>query len=201
MAAYIGVGQLVSAAEGETCSYEDALQKAKKAGDDTSSMEQAYQKYLADPTTEFLLNLRSQTNSYHVSGKAADNSLWLTAKSPYFGFNDMRWALKGVTDQSGYLSLNQNLFDYAMDIDVSDYGLDYHVPVGFISGSEDWTTPAECTESYYDSITAPEKQMDLIEGCGHYPQYEDTKAFCQSLREMLTVYCSREYMSKTDNSS
>jgi pimeloyl-ACP methyl ester carboxylesterase len=62
IAAYIGVGQIVSAAEGETRSYEDALQRAGNAGYDTSAMKQAYDEYLADRTVESLLNLRSQTN-------------------------------------------------------------------------------------------------------------------------------------------
>lgn len=184
VAAYIGVGQLVSAKEGETSSYEDALQIAKNAGDDTSSMEQAYQEYLADRTTESLLNLRSQTDRYHVSEKAGNNSSWLTVKSPYFGINDFRWVLKGMNTEE-FLAVNQNLFDYAMDIDVREYGLQYQVPVGFISGSEDWTTPVECIEEYFGSISAPEKQMSLIDGCGHYPQYEDTEAFCSTLLNML----------------
>lgn len=42
VAAYIGADQVVSPSEGETRSYEDALQRAEKAGEDTSSMEQAY---------------------------------------------------------------------------------------------------------------------------------------------------------------
>lgn len=184
VAAYVGVGQLVSAKEGEASSYENALQIAKNAGDDTSFMEQAYQEYLADRTTESLLNLRSQTDQYHVSEKADNNSWWLTVKSPFFGFDDFRWVLKGMnTDE--FLALNKNLFDYSMDLDVREYGLQYQVPVGFISGSEDWTTPVECTEEYFGSITAPEKQMSLIDVCGHYPQYEDTEAFCSTLQDML----------------
>lgn len=106
-------------------------------------------------------------------------------KSPYFGLDDFRWALKGTLNTNEFLKLNQNLFDYAMNADVRDYGMNYQVPVGFISGAEDWTTPAECTKEYYDSITAPEKRMNLIDGCGHYPQYEDTDAFCKTLCDML----------------
>ncbi|MGI6216507.1 MAG: alpha/beta fold hydrolase [Coriobacteriales bacterium] len=188
--AYIGVGQLLSAEESETSSYENALQIARNSGDDTSSMEKAYQEYLADRTTESLLNLRSQTDQYHVSEKADNNSSWLTVKSPFFGFDDFRWMLKGMNTEE-FLALNQNLFDYSMEIDVREYGLQYQVPVGFISGSEDWTTPVECTEEYFDSITAPEKQMELIDGCGHYPQYEDTEAFCNTLREMLDSFSSQ----------
>jgi pimeloyl-ACP methyl ester carboxylesterase len=191
VAAYIGIGQLVSAVEGETRSYEDALQNAVDAGDDISSLEQAYQEYLADRTMESLLNLRSQTSQYHVSEKAANNSLWLTLKSPYFGFDDLRWAVKTI-DVKKFLALNQNLFDYTLDIDVRSFGLVYQVPTGFISGEEDRTTPVECTEEYYDSITAPEKEMRLVEGCGHYPQYEDTEAFVRTLKEMLAAFSSQE---------
>lgn len=106
-------------------------------------MEGAYREFLASPTAESLLSLRAQTSTYHVSEKAGNNSLWLTAKSPYFGSDDLRWSLRGMLDQDGFLTLNQNLFGYAMSVNVTDYGLEYQVPVGFISGAEDWTTPVE----------------------------------------------------------
>ncbi|MBB5182157.1 pimeloyl-ACP methyl ester carboxylesterase [Catenisphaera adipataccumulans] len=88
-------------------------------------------------------------------------------------------------DTKSFIALNQKLLDHAMNIDVRKYGMKYQVPVGFISGSQDWTTPAECTQSYYDSIAAPAKQIKFIDGCGHYPQYEDTDIFCKTLRNML----------------
>lgn len=109
-------------------------------------MIKAYRKYLVKRTTESLLELRSQTSKYNVSDKADNDSLWLTVKSPYFGFYDLKWDLKGTFD----------------------------------------------TKEYYDSIKAPEKKMELMKGCGHYPQYEDTDAFCKTLKDMLDSFLSQD---------
>lgn len=184
VAAYIGVGQLVSF-DSEIYSYEDALQKAIANGDDTSAMEFAYQEFLDDKTLTSMLSLRSQVSRYHISEKADNNTPWHAIKSPYMGIDDIRWFLKQAGSTEGFIALNQNLFDYIMLVDVREYGMNYQVPVGFISGSDDWTTPVKYTSDYYDLITAPEKQIQLINGCGHYPQYEDPENFCEALETML----------------
>ena len=69
--------------------------------------------------------------------------------------------------------------------DVRSYGLTYQMPVGFISGADDWTTPVKYTEDYFNAISAPAKEMQLIEGCGHHPQYEDSVQFSLALGTML----------------
>lgn len=69
--------------------------------------------------------------------------------------------------------------------DIQDLGLDYQVPVGFISGSDDWVTPTKLSQNYYNQITAPQKQFVQLDGCGHSPQYDSPKEFCDILKGML----------------
>ncbi len=69
-----------------------------------------------------------------------------------------------------------------------DYGLEYQMPVGFISGAKDWTTPVKYTEDYFHAITAPKKNLQLLEDCGHQPQYDSPAEFSEILREMLDEY-------------
>lgn len=78
---YIGVGQMVSM-ESEIFSYRDALEKAKKKGDDTKAMEAAGQAFIQDKTMPNMINLRMQVNKYHKIPKCA-NQIWL-------GLADMR---------------------------------------------------------------------------------------------------------------
>ena len=57
VAAYIGVGQFVDI-ESDIYSYEDALDKAKAKGDDTTTLEEAYRKYSQDMTlTNMIITL------------------------------------------------------------------------------------------------------------------------------------------------
>lgn len=184
--AYIGVGQFVDF-ESETYSYQDALERAKEKGDDTAEMEAAYQKYVEDGTLLSMLNVRKYTGKYHVAEKSA-NTIWAGLASPYMGMDDFRWFFKQMGDMEKYLALNRRLFDLLLLTDLRDYGLEYQVPVGFISGADDWTTPVKYAEDYCNLIGAPSKKTAWIEGCGHAPQYDDSEAFCEALKGMLEEY-------------
>lgn len=184
VSAYIGVGQVVTI-ESDVYSYEDALQRAIAIGDDTQEMEAAYQKYIEDSSLINMMNLRNYTSNYHMAEKTA-NTIWEGITSPYMGIEDVRWFLLQAGNLEKYISLNGQLFDYIMETDVRDYGLEYQVPVGFITGSDDWTTPSKYAEDYYNIISAPQKQFSLVEGCGHAPQYDSPEEFCSILKSMLT---------------
>jgi len=183
VAAYIGVGQFVDI-ESDIYSYEDALKKAEEKGDDTSALKVAYQKYTENATLMNMMALRNLAYQYHKAEKEA-NTIWIGVSSPYMGFDDLRWFFKQMGDIEDYFALNQQLFDYIMEADVRDYGLDYQIPVGFISGSDDWTTPVKYSEDYYNSVSAPAKDFRLIDGCGHSPQYDSPKEFADALDTMI----------------
>lgn len=184
--AYIGVGQFVDL-ESDTYSYQNALEIAKEKGDDTSEMEAAFQKYLEDETLVNLMNVRNYTSKYHVAEKSA-NTIWEGIASPYMGVDDLRWFMKQMGDLGEYFELNKHLYDSLLVTDVRDFGLEYQVPVGFISGSDDWTTPVKYSEDYCNLISAPEKKTAWIDGCGHSPQYDDPETFCRELKSMLDEY-------------
>lgn len=181
--AYIGVGQVVSI-ESDIYSYKDALEKAAASGDDTSALEMAYKKYVSQKTLTSMMDLRKQTGRYHTAPRET-NTIWKGIVSPYMGVDDLRWFLKQAGNLDKYIALNQQLFDYIMTTNVLDYGLEYQVPVGFISGSEDWITPVKYSEDYYHLIDAPQKQFCLIEGCGHSPQFDAPEEFCNALKSIL----------------
>ena len=190
VSAYIGVGQVVTI-ESDIYSYEDALEKAKELGDDTSEMEAAYNEYEKDKSLISMMNLRNHTYKYHVAEKSA-NTIWDGITSPYMGVDDARWFFKQVGDFEKYVSLNKQLFDYIMQADVRNYGLEYRIPVGFITGSDDWTTPVKYAEEYYQIVQTPKKQFALVNGCGHSPQYDSSEEFCNLLKSMLEDFVNGE---------
>jgi pimeloyl-ACP methyl ester carboxylesterase len=186
VAAYIGVGQVVTM-ESDIYSYENALEIARSVGDDTSELKEAYNILTEDMTLVNMMNLRRLVSKYHSAEKEA-NTLWLGVASPYMGFDDLRWFFKQLGDFQEYVKLNQQLFDYIMVADVLQYGMEYQVPVGFISGSDDWTTPVKYSEDYYNAVSAPIKGFAVIDGCGHSPHYDSPEEFCNELKEMLAVF-------------
>ena len=184
VAAYIGIGQAVAISESEIYSYQDALEKAKAQGDDTTEMEAAYRAFSENMTLSTLMRLREHTLPYHPVENEA-NRIWHGVISPYMWLNDVRWFFKQVGGLEKYTALNQQLFDFTVTSDVREFGLEYQVPVGFISGAEDWITPVKYTEDYYHMISAPKKDFVLIEGLGHAPNYDSPKEFCHELDIML----------------
>ena len=97
----------------------------------------------------------------------------------------MRWFGKQLGSLSDFISLNKQLFDYISEEDVYSYGTEFQVPVCVISGSCDWVTPVKYTEDYYNAITAPRKEMQLIEGWGHTVPQENPEEFADTLKKML----------------
>ncbi len=186
VAAYVGIGQFVNI-ESDVYSYEDALATAKSQGDDTTDLEAAYEKYSENATLTNMMNLRGLVGKYHPVQNEA-NTVWAGVVSPYMGFADLRWFLKQTGNFEKYVTLNRQLFDYIMVADVRDYGSEYRVPVGFISGSQDWTTPVKYSAEYYEAVSAPKKDFVLIEGCGHSPQYDAPEKFCEELKGMLREF-------------
>ena len=62
---------------------------------------------------------------------------------------------------------------------------EYQMPVVFITGSCDFTTPVACTQEYLDVITAPSKNLFVMEGCGHGPQFDASQEFSEIVKKSL----------------
>lgn len=183
VAAYVGVGQM-GAAGSDIYAYEDALANAEEKGDDTEAMVAAFENYQADANLENMLLLRKYVSPYHKAEKES-NYILTALTSPYLGVYDVLWFGKQLGSLSDFVDLNKQLFDYISSEDVYAYGTDYQVPVGFISGSCDWTTPVKYTEDYFNAITAPMKEMQLIDGWGHTVPQESPKEFADTLMQVL----------------
>ena len=183
VAAYIGVGQM-GAGGSDVYAYEDALSLATERGDDTEAMVAAFEKYQEEQNLENMLALRSYVSPYHTPDKES-NYIWTALTSPFLGVDDVRWFGKQLGSLSDFISLNKQLFDYISEEDVYAYGTEFQVPVGFISGSCDWVTPVKYTEDYYNAITAPRKEMQLIEGWGHTVPQENPEEFAHTLKKLL----------------
>ncbi len=177
---YIAVGQVVSLERSDVYSYEDALAKAAAVGDDTSVLRAAYEQYKESGELKDLLALRALVSKYHPAEKA-DKTTFYAVFSPYFGFEDVRWFLRQLGDMDDYFALNKQLFDYTFAADMSG-DTEYEVPVHFISGSCDWVCPVDSVKGYADSITAPSVKCDVMEGCGHLPQYDEPEEFASLIK-------------------
>lgn len=184
VSSYIGAAQVVSLEKAGVYSYEDALLKAVEAGDDTTEMESTYEVFKNSGNLTDMMKLRSLTAKYHPA-TVTDHATWMAITSPYFGVDDFRWFLKQLGDMESYFALNQQLFDYTFDFDAYDNGIEYEMPVYFISGICDWVCPVDSIREYAEEISAPEVSMEFIEGCGHNVQYSSPREFAEKVNVLL----------------
>ncbi|MCM1283360.1 MAG: alpha/beta hydrolase [Roseburia sp.] len=184
VSAYIGAAQVVSLEKMDIYSYEDALERAAAAGDDTSELAEAFQTFQTSGSLMDMLTLRTLTSKYHTAD-VPDKASWLAVTSPYFGMNDFRWFLRQLGDINAYYSLNRQLFDYTLAFDARANGLEYQMPVCFISGDCDWICPVASVQEYAEEISAPDVRMELIEGCGHNLQFSSPEEFADMVMEVL----------------
>ena len=184
--AYIGVGQAVTP-ESERYSQEDALRRAREKGDDTREMERVFREYAMQPDLISMMEARALSAPYHKAPRER-NSVWAGIRSSFMGFGDLRWFLKQQGDIRAFFSLNRQLFSYIMTVDIREFGTDYPVPAGFISGGEDWTTPVKYSRDYCEEITAPGRDFVVMDGCGHSPQIDAPEEFADALTDLLDEY-------------
>lgn len=184
VSAYIGAAQVVSLEKTDIYSYEDALSKAINAGDDTSELTSAFETFQDSNDLTDMMKLRTQVSKYHPIS-VSDKATWMAITSPYFGISDFRWFLKQLGDMDEYFQLNQQLFDYTFTFDAYENGLQYEVPVYFISGTCDWICPIDSIREYAEDISAPDIRLELIEGCGHNLQYSLPEEFARKIKALL----------------
>ena len=182
--AYIGVAQVTSLEQTDIYSYEDALNRARKAGDDTTALEDAFADYSIDESLVKLMELRNIVSDYHPV-EVQDSETWDAVASPYFGMDDFRWFLKQLGDMEVYFDLNRQLFDYTFNFDAYERKMDFQMPVYFISGSDDWICPVDSVQDYMNAILAPHKNLNLMDGCGHNTQYAMPEDFAEIVRKIL----------------
>ena len=149
-----------------------------------STLETAFDDFSRDNSLINLMTLRNLVAKYHPVA-VKDSETWDAITSPYFGVDDFRWFLKQLGSMEEYFALNKQLFDYTFDFDVYARSTESLVPVYFISGSDDWICPVDSVQEYLERVSAPEKSIYLMDGCGHNTQYALPEEFANIVKEIL----------------
>ena len=111
--------------------------------------------------------------------------------SPDFGWDSLRWelALRGIK-----LGVDIDKYYEKLDTPDEDYSRfeppdNLDVPVVIINGSDDVFTPAVFAQEYFDRLTAPKKEIFIIQGAGHFPMEEvdNIEEFAETLKKALSI--------------
>lgn len=188
VAAYVGVGQVVAAGEGERRSYAFTLAETARRGDEKGLAEL---RRIGQPpySIEALLTQRVWLDRYGGAWhkpRSLARSMWES-----FAASEVTW-LDGVTFARG------GAFSLAAlqgDIDATDWRRDavrFAMPVFILAGRYDHNTDAALQHEYYERIVAPAKQFVWFEASAHSPPFEQPAAFNAVLiRDVLPVALRR----------
>ena len=180
--AFIGIGQFVNFASSAKCEYEDALAKAQAAGDDTSALTAAYEKFVKEYTVPASSEMSDLAAPYHQAPRQRSTIL-AGLVSPTLCTDDFLWLTKQLSFES-FMKYNGTLMDYLMSVDLRESQKSYEVPVFFISGGCDWNCAWNDMEDYAKSAGV---KYDIIEGCGHYVHNDAPKEFAEIVKADLAT--------------
>ena len=194
--AYIGVSQAVSGLyEGKITLGEKALTAAKQSGHaaDAAALEEALGRMrkvnrYEDMALSDLITVAGLSSKYlGCDGEMSSLGQIVTGiTSPYMNMTDVRWFLRMSGDTQAFFASQEELMKYAFfGVDLYALGSNYDFPVYFISGSDDRAIPQEAAQMYFDQVTAPQKQMSVIENTGHSPFMDAPDVFARTVTEWL----------------
>lgn len=179
--AYIGSGQVISMAENEREGYAHALKAAKEAGNEKQINKLLALTSYPDVTHKNILKEVGFVHKVEMSyakNNGNANLMNIMKKSPCFGFKDLLAMLKSN-------KVNEALIREALTFDLYQSGTDYAIPVFYILGEKDMTTPVSLTKAYFEKVTAPKKELKMIANAGHNVMYEKMQEYASVLKEIV----------------
>ena len=193
--AYIEVSKVVNTFEGVKMSGELAKQKAIEQQNQKDI--ETFNTLIAELSTingykptvfKYYVNLRTLTFKYlpYQGKRSAFITLWTGVSSPDFSIRDLKWFFKSTAIYD-FERLETNLIKECFFFNAYEYPLSYEIPVFFVSGKYDSTTPVKLAKKYYNDISAPQKDFVIIKNAGHSPYLDNSADFCNTVMQVLNL--------------
>ncbi len=80
-----------------------------------------------------------------------------------------------------------SLLPFQMQENLSTTALRFELPYYVIQGRDDLLTPTEPAAAYFAKVSAPKKEMVILEGAGHFALATHQQQFLAALREVLSM--------------
>ena len=182
---YIGVGQHISYIDGIRfiCGKLSVLAK-----DNPKELSQirAVEELISDKpkmTKEFLAKLRNYIalGTRYISKHGKPFPIKGLITSPFLNFREKLAAVKSD------FTLLETTLDTMMTYDFRG-NISFDVPVQFISGEEDYNCPPELLEECFDSISAPEKKLEIIPEAAHSCFLDQPEIFIRKVEAFTDTY-------------
>lgn len=177
--AYVGTGQVADEVKNYSVAYDALVQKAKSSGNQQAIDELSRVGPLPYASGAGYRVQWKWANAF----EGADQFLWgtigLALVAPGYSVQDINDTGKGEMLSA------ERLVPQVESSGPKELGLEFSVPIFFIQGAEDFTTPTDLARSYLDSITAPRKAFVTIDGGGHFAIFMHADQFLWELVRLV----------------
>jgi pimeloyl-ACP methyl ester carboxylesterase len=195
---YIGSGQDVRPAESERLSLLALLERAKRDGPKGNARAIRELKSLDDGLPY------GDASDPEALRKARTERAWnLFYGGEIYGAKDY-----AIMTKAFFASTEYSLFDFAryglasgyslsalwpafLATDLSKEATSFEVPVHILQGRHDLTTNASLVQPYFDSISAPRKELIWFERSAHLPMYEESEKWCAEVKRIMLAPVGR----------
>jgi pimeloyl-ACP methyl ester carboxylesterase len=168
--AYVGTGQFVHWARQDALGYAMTLQQARSRGDEAAvaELERIGPPPYADAATDAIKSRHAGalTEAEQAAFAEAGPALDAVQNPP----PDAAWRAPGLElpdPRARGFAVYEQVRAELMGFDARRLGLAFEVPIVFLQGAEDAYSVTSVVAAYAAKITAPHKQLVLIEGGGH----------------------------------
>ncbi len=180
--AYIGMSQLVNAAESEQVSYSYILETAKKKKNHDAIV--ALEALGYDPSKLEERGVLGYWKSYfgYSLHNTSSEEIWKKAKQNCTEYLKSDYLKKRENSRfSGDFTLMESMSstDFVKELPRVD------IPVYFFAGRYDLVTPFQIVEEYYETLEAPYKEIIWFEKSAHIPSLEETEEFTKAVIDIL----------------
>ena len=196
--AYISVGQCVDMKKGLDVNIERVLSSGKKGArfDDVNMHRLLDRIYACTEGTaiggikNYMRLQRLFSGSISLGNEKSIAGYFIMGSvSPFLGARDLRWKLKQCLDTKGYFTVESELMKYLfLEFDAFRLVKDFRIPVCFLSGEGDYTTPVSLVKEYARTVTAPNKRMLTVKRAGHSPMFDRPEAFVAAMNEVIAEF-------------
>ena len=177
--AYVGTGQVADETKNYFVAYDELLKKARAIGNQQAIDELSR---VGPPPYPSGGGYRVQwrwANAFEGVDEFLYGTIGLALVAPGNSVQDIN------DSGDGQVLSAERLVPQTKSSAPKELGLEFSIPMFFIQGAEDFTTPTSLARNYLDSIKAPRKQFVTITNGGHFAVFMHSDQFLQELVKLV----------------
>ena len=173
--AYVGTGEVADSTKNYSVAYDALLKKAQAIGNQQALED--LRRVGPPPYTsgEGYQVQRRWANRFEGADEFLPGTLGLTLVAPGNAVQDASDSI------DGQILSGERLVPQSVTLTQKDLGVEFAVPIFFLQGAEDFTTPTALAQQYLAAIQAPRKEFVSLEGCGHFAVFMCSDRFLKEL--------------------